>query len=48
MSNSRAVPTLSFENGKDPGPEFHNSYHGDKEMVGALSTGWFKSYGSTT
>ncbi|KAF6983596.1 hypothetical protein CFC21_001756 [Triticum aestivum] len=35
----------SFEKGKDSGgsSECDNAYHSDKEMVVALSTGWFKN-----
>ncbi|PNT67618.1 hypothetical protein BRADI_3g29645v3 [Brachypodium distachyon] len=44
--STKAVLTLnSFEKGKDGGgpSECDNSYHSDKEMVVALSTGWFKN-----
>ncbi|KQJ97247.1 hypothetical protein BRADI_3g29661v3 [Brachypodium distachyon] len=44
--STKAVLTLnSFEKGKDGGnpSECDNSYHSDKELVVALSTGWFKN-----
>ena len=43
---TKAVLTLnSFEKGKDGGgpSECDNAYHSDKDMVVALSTGWFKN-----
>ncbi|XP_044432579.1 uncharacterized protein [Triticum aestivum] len=45
-ATTKAVLTLnSFEKGKDGGgpSECDNSYHSDKELVVALSTGWFKN-----
>ncbi|XP_047042690.1 uncharacterized protein LOC124646641 [Lolium rigidum] len=45
-SSTKAVLTLnSFEKGKDGGgpSACDNAYHSDKEMVVALSTGWFKN-----
>ncbi|XP_037445980.1 putative ripening-related protein 1 [Triticum dicoccoides] len=45
-ATTTAVLTLnSFEKGKDDGgpSECDNAYHSDKEMVVALSTGWFKN-----
>uniref|UniRef100_A0ACD5TQ49 Uncharacterized protein n=1 Tax=Avena sativa TaxID=4498 RepID=A0ACD5TQ49_AVESA len=47
-SSTRAVLTLnSFEKGKDGGgpSACDNAYHSDKEMVVALSTGWFENMG---
>uniref|UniRef100_A0ACD5U5X5 Uncharacterized protein n=1 Tax=Avena sativa TaxID=4498 RepID=A0ACD5U5X5_AVESA len=45
-ATTKAVLTLnSFEKGRDGGgpSECDNSYHNDKELVVALSTGWFEN-----